>query len=392
MSTQWEYYKRKYMDCDFDVLGVEGWELAFVVADPSHTGYGQYMCLFKRPRLAPTEPTKPVGAFGDGLVERLDRVAYEAYRSTGESFSMVARAILTELAAMPVELDSNDLFGELLKAYAHGTSGVSDGRGIIVQREVLRARLAPILAAKDARLSDLEIRNRFYVERIAELEKRLAERNSEPRLNGKTISEHLHEFLGEKPGTLTAFEALALVGDLITELREQNAPVDATGKTPGDVAYEAWRALPSVQQTERDRGRPYLEPHNLCATEKEEWAAISTAVLRAFGNGAEALRRVRERLTIEDDPTGYFRSIIDDELANITDPQKPTKPDHVHEIGSCSHCDTQNITDVKKPTKPLVKTPPGGPCAICGKSSFAHGVTSPDKNGIQHVLWCEELP
>lgn len=36
------------------------------------------------------------------------------------------------------------------------------------------------------------------------------------------------------------------------------------------------------------------------------------------------------------------------------------------------------------------KTPPGGPCAVCGKSSFDHAVTPPDAQGIQRVIWCDK--
>jgi hypothetical protein len=176
----------------------------------------------------------------------------------------------------------------------------------------------------------------------------------------------------------------------IAELEKRLVPPTVDGKTPGVVAREAWHG-----EDEPDDDAGILV----------DWENAAQAVLRAFGqNAAEALGRVRERLVgmgvtpAEESLRADFLSvidsalitvygvcpkckgrgempvdapdgmkglisdcdtckgmgrIIDDELAKLGGTTKPFT-DHVHEVGSCTHCDTRGITDTKPPTKPLV--------------------------------------
>jgi hypothetical protein len=73
--------------------------------------------------------------------------------------------------------------------------------------------------------------------------------------------------------------------------------------------------------------------------------------LESRPDAAEVLRRVRRHALDFARPHGIdecsvvdvdtITSAIADELASLTGPKKPTKPavDHVHELGSCTHCD-----------------------------------------------------
>lgn len=79
----------------------------------------------------------------------------------------------------------------------------------------------------------------------------------------------------------------------------------------------------------------------------------------------ESLQRVRRRALDFARPHGMdecavvdvdtITNTIDAEIASLTGPKKPTKPvaDHVHELGSCTYCDTKPRTMVTN-------------CTICG--------------------------
>jgi hypothetical protein len=137
----------------------------------------------------------------------------------------------------------------------------------------------------------------------------------------------------------------------VTELQEQLAhtppPPNVDGKTPADVAREAFATV--VQNHHESEG-------------VSGWDAAAHAVLSAFAPNTtqavrEALGRVRERI----EKGWLVLNAIDAELsalpaADLTGPKKPTKPvaDHVHELGSCSFCE-------KKAPRAIATN-----CTICG--------------------------
>jgi hypothetical protein len=94
----------------------------------------------------PRTPAQPDESLVERLAGLIDRMATSFYGDKKD----VARAILSELASMPVELDSDELFDEMLKAYAIGIGGTANGAGIVAVREALRVRLAPLLVARKA--------------------------------------------------------------------------------------------------------------------------------------------------------------------------------------------------------------------------------------------------
>lgn len=103
MNTQWEYYKRQYMHCDFDVLGSEGWELAAVITDPSHTGYGQYMCVFKRPRIAALESRSPANEVQDAEREQW-RATVEQQKAKIEDIERDRETLYRRIAELEKQL------------------------------------------------------------------------------------------------------------------------------------------------------------------------------------------------------------------------------------------------------------------------------------------------
>lgn len=168
--------------------------------------------------------------------------------------------------------------------------------------------LAPILAAKDARNLCLENDLKLAQRRITELESTLY--NVETQHN----------------------DARAKVATLEQRLAEQSAPVDATGKTPGEVSVEARRAATL------SRGVPFYQHHVHNGQDIDNDAIeneAAQAVLRAFG-GADALRRVLNKIDMasyapndDDDHVvnlQYAIDVIDEEIASITDTKRPTKP------------------------------------------------------------------
>ena len=175
--------------------------------------------------------------------------------------------------------------------------------------------------------------------RIAELEKELARvRATEQERRRLEIESHK-----------------GIVADLEKRLAEATAVPTVDGKTPGEVAYEAWRGLPSSKEYARTSGAGFGA---VSKPERGEWEAIAQAVLRAFGG--EALRKVRERIAggsyqPSDDDDGevvdleYATQVIDSEIANIgaaiTDTSKPTKPAAIESA-------PPGLTGPKKPTKP----------------------------------------
>jgi hypothetical protein len=192
-------------------------------------------------------PTNETQTFPDELVERLRRTYLLAWAEHGadgpiknviDNDRVVAGilAVLCELAKAPCELPTVlAIESTIADAYERKQYDAQEC-ATIVHRWIVNA-VAPILAAKSATIE-------LQAKRITELEKRLAE-------------------------ATTVFM------------------VD--GKTPGDVDYDA-RAAEWARHGFNVSPRE-LRTENMVKTDE----AGALAVLRVFGNGAEALRRVRER-------------------------------------------------------------------------------------------------
>lgn len=310
---------------------------------------GKLIGMATREPLTQTQPSGGALTFDDGLVERLADVYSRAHDATkhGEDFAKNGiRAILSVLASMPVEMPDVDELArvEWIAAYGsddytkekatepdpaeRGACFAEQRRQSIAGLEFVRARLGPILAAKDARIANLDrtaakeraaaqLAERRLAEkhapflmaideqkaRIAELEKRLADTE-------RSLEWH-------KQQATAATVELGCAGMTLEEAvratvkRLTHTPVDAAGKTPGQVHHEALRTAytdewgQSIYRTWSDM------PHS--AAEKSE--AVAQAVLRAFGG--EALRRVRDKVPGSTWGELTAKEAIDDELSTF---------------------------------------------------------------------------
>lgn len=264
---------------------------------------GKLIEMGTRPSHGPlVQPSRNPCKFDEGLVERLARIATDARQTAGtwdawEIEKKIVCAILSELASTLVELPTTDEIAimcgrDLTKSMTPYDAG--ERRGINTTLEAVGARIAPILAAKDARIAEqdrqldiaarlMSVEREANSKRIAELEKRLA---------------------------------------------EQSAPVDATGKTPGQVDFEG------ATMAHFGNIHPAHTWESLEAPVKRSYEAGAQAVLRAFGNGVEVLRRVRERIEERFSSMHDYgvrceaREIIDDEFAKL--PSGPSAPQVAH--------------------------------------------------------------
>ena len=146
---------------------------------------------------------------------------------------------------------------------------------------------------------------------------------------GRTLVEavkdmiELHEFAAKK---IAEHEARGR--ELKKRIAELTAPVTVDGKTPGRVAYMAYKTrmhrLIGVGNETRDDFDDLIDDDQ-CA-----WADCALAVLRAFGqpsqttqDAADALRRARARIEAAPVAAGACRikegalAIIDDEIAKL---------------------------------------------------------------------------
>ena len=170
------------------------------------------------------------------------------------------------------------------------------------------------------------------------------------------------------------------ITELEQRLAERSVLVDADGKTPGFVAREVFM-----------RNVPDLDSRTIGGGSESAWQGAALAVLRAFGNGAKALQRVRGALLENSHPCdgdeGYqvidtedATTIIDDEFAKLSAPANPNEPRTIvvrkgdkivfegapiqePEGGWLSLNGPTNFTPPIKPTKPLVMV---ANCTICG--------------------------
>lgn len=198
-----------------------------------------------------------------------------------------------------------------LRLVTEKNEALETARAVIIERDTMRARLAEL----EARMPANEVTNaermqyettiELQQKRIAELEKRIAE---------------------------------------LTE------PMTVDGKTPGQVALEAWNPGANGYSAYRD-----------------DWERSALAVLRAFGqpsqttqDAAEALRRVRKSFAgYQGECAAVVREAIDDELAKLE--AKPTTNAEAVAMYEATKDaarrafpdEPQAITLPTKPTKPL---------------------------------------
>lgn len=265
------------------------------------------------------------------------------------------RAVLAELAEAPVDLPSGK---DILNCYEDGLESEKFSVAMERVAAMIRQCIAPVLVAKDARSESLERdHSALYHEnaaletqvaeqakRIAELEKQVSDESAydsdltienrkmqtqievlEKRIaDMKTRIAELEKSVAEKEQTNviiaesvhTASVTLEHYANRIAELEtgfdygileatnnqrdlaekritELTAPVIVDGKTPGQVNHEA-RELWFARSAGRER-TPQSSREQWDRDLKEMHEAMASAVLRAFGNEAEAsLKRTKE--------------------------------------------------------------------------------------------------
>jgi uncharacterized coiled-coil protein SlyX len=287
------------------------------------------------------EPASATHAFDGDLVERLAEVCSTLpFTNSGFVWEDIARAILAELAKMPCELPTaKDLVQRVqcLTFEHHGE----------MVRAFFAAHIAPILAAKDARIADLKTAAKMQEAAIEKLNARIAELENQLAIKRNEVFSALGaaELLAREHSGETS-----LLKERIAELEKQLAPIDANGKTPGQIDHGA-RHDEWVR-----RGFASLRWDELTKDGQEVTDIGAQAVLAAFrpAIAAKALADLRETITHDDDPTGYFRAKINDAIEKLQVPKDATS-DHAHEVGSCTYCDTKGITVPTKPTKPVTQ-------------------------------------
>jgi hypothetical protein len=262
-----------------------------------------------------SEPTKePLGTFSDDLVERM-RVAYnEGYGAskTGDHYECARagyRAILAELAKMRPDWPSED------EIRGPNQMGPNDN-GIPGIAALLRDRIAPILAAKDARIATLEAANAISLG-AAKAANEVT--NSERQQFDITIGLQKQRIAELDNLRIDADEKHAIAQQYVLSLEKRRDELEkqlaeatkvpvVDGKTPGQVGHEAFL----MKRFGYLAGPVYGEDVNV-----GEWEAGGSAVLRAFGNGAEALKRVREKLAANQEPCDgdMAYQVIDAEIA-----------------------------------------------------------------------------
>lgn len=160
----------------------------------------------------------------------------------------------------------------------------------------------------------------------------------------------------------------AIAGIVATSQR----PVEGSGKDRGQVAYEAFKALPA---TPKDA----LEWHQIMQVERDEWAAIETAVLKAYPT--REVERANTPMNFE----FYFGdlripgNITRAELRGmIEDSVKSQIEAHAERLERIA---APNITDPSKPTKPLIDDVPQGSNVLRG-AFFWEGSADYAKPGL----------
>lgn len=213
------------------------------------------------------------------------------------------RAVLSELTKMPCELPSADEMVAACQQSHPIFTKINDVDGEAIER-LVHDHVSPILAAKDARIEELEVKlgecqrllvTRVEAARLDAANARIAELESRTPANSCTDAEHEQQKarIIELTAANDGYRRRALQGDAelsklakrIHDLEKLLAPVSADGKTPGQLFGNVFEAT-------------YKEYTKLGCS---EFACIqigreqgAKAVIRAFGNGAETLREALE--------------------------------------------------------------------------------------------------
>lgn len=221
---------------------------------------------------ATPQPSENLGAFDDGLLWRLVTTARDAWTGEGVgSFEVIVRALLSELVKAPCKLPT---LNDLAKAFNTGHIPLA---GLEAIESLIRARLAPHLAAQTAAIEMHKASAEHYRKAFEEKSARVAELEEAQRGDARRHAKALSD----------CDAATARIAELEKRLVEVPA-ID--GKTPGQFGYETW--YPLCRQGLSMAVRDWHS--GVSQRDKEIWETTCLAVLRAFGG--EALRKVRERL------------------------------------------------------------------------------------------------
>jgi hypothetical protein len=153
---------------------------------------------------------------------------------------------------------------------------------------------------------------------LTDLEKQLAEATKVPVDASDASVERVAVIVGENGGdSLSSGEMERIAKAMIVHFAKR-VPVDASGKTPGDVYREAH--LAHYESLTKD-----AEQEDFHRIYRESEDAGVDAVLQAFGNGAEALRSVRvavdkaQSFDVTNDEGNNDWAVLEDDVFKIID-------------------------------------------------------------------------
>lgn len=156
---------------------------------------------------------------------------------------------------------------------------------------------------------------RIQVQRIIELEKKLTETTIVPVDASDASVERVAVVVGENGGDSLSSGEMERIAKAMIVYFAKRIPVDANGKTPGDVYREVH--LAHYEELTKD-----AEQEDFHRIYRESEDVGVGAVLRAFGNGAESLRRVRKAIydiPLNDESRNRDPIQIVDDAAKIID-------------------------------------------------------------------------
>ena len=241
------------------------------------------------------EPTNEVQAFPDELIARLRLVRQKAIRESlergGECHPDVAlRAVLSELAKALVEMPSES---DVLDAWFDGNRPSIPSwhreRSAVVA-SMIRARIAPVLAAKDARIAE-------QAKRIAELEKRLDDKTRDW-MNVATKYDNEREPHRRTMGDLGAAKdkiekdaeekqatAHAYIVSLEKRIAELATVSEGESKAPGQSTRDAVRLFTGTLHEYAP------DWHSLAFTSQDDWSRAEQAIVVPYSKRIAELEK-----------------------------------------------------------------------------------------------------
>jgi hypothetical protein len=244
------------------------------------------------------------------LIEAFVRGTKNGALPTGEG----VRAILSELASAPIELPSQS---QIVQAMRDEIRGWGPEKAV----EFTRKRIAHFLIARDIEIKEAK-------NEIESLKNRLTEQSA--------MESRLHVVLADH-GLPTGPKALAAelasraraieedarrIDSLVRASADLATPITIDGKTPGLVAYMAYKLR--IHRLVGVGGTPRDDFNDLIDDEQSAWSECANAVLRAFGqpsqatqDAADALRRVRSFAERYGPAFHGMVMTINDELAKL---------------------------------------------------------------------------